>query len=96
MYLAFFTSGQMDGKDLEKMMVSFMENEFDVLVSTTIIESGLEFISRNDTVKKHIKRLLSHGQMLLMSISYQLIHLDKDTFVNIGDTIKPEHFYKTR
>ena len=34
--------GQMEGKKLEELMLSFMENEFDVLVSTTIIESGLD------------------------------------------------------
>ena len=42
--------GQMDGKDLEKMMVSFMENEFDVLVSTTIIESGLDIPNANTII----------------------------------------------
>jgi transcription-repair coupling factor (superfamily II helicase) len=39
--------GQMDGKKLEKLMLSFMNNEFDVLVSTTIIESGLDVTNAN-------------------------------------------------
>ena len=39
--------GQMDGKKLEQLMVSFMNNEFDVLVSTTIIESGLDVPNAN-------------------------------------------------
>src|SRR5690606_12796920 len=34
--------GQMDGKKLEELMLAFMNGEFDVLVSTTIIESGLD------------------------------------------------------
>lgn len=42
--------GQMDGKNLEKLMVSFMENEFDVLVSTTIIESGLDIPNANTII----------------------------------------------
>lgn len=39
--------GQMDGKKLEQLMLSFMNNEFDVLVSTTIIESGLDVTNAN-------------------------------------------------
>ena len=39
--------GQMDGKKLEQLMLSFMNNEFDVLVSTTIIESGLDVPNAN-------------------------------------------------
>ncbi|WP_073193211.1 transcription-repair coupling factor [Psychroflexus salarius] len=39
--------GQMDGKKLEKLMLAFMNNEFDVLVSTTIIESGLDVTNAN-------------------------------------------------
>lgn len=39
--------GQMDGKKLEKLMLSFMNNEFDVLVATTIIESGLDVTNAN-------------------------------------------------
>lgn len=39
--------GQMDGKKLEDLMLGFMNNEFDVLVSTTIIESGLDVPNAN-------------------------------------------------
>jgi transcription-repair coupling factor (superfamily II helicase) len=39
--------GQMDGKKLEDLMLRFMNNEFDVLVSTTIIESGLDVPNAN-------------------------------------------------
>ncbi|MGG8495869.1 transcription-repair coupling factor [Tenacibaculum sp. TC6] len=39
--------GQMEGKKLEDLMLGFMNNEFDVLVSTTIIESGLDVPNAN-------------------------------------------------
>ena len=39
--------GQMEGKKLEGLMLSFMNNEFDVLVSTTIVESGLDVPNAN-------------------------------------------------
>ncbi len=39
--------GQMEGKKLEQLMLAFMNNEFDVLVSTTIIESGLDVPNAN-------------------------------------------------
>lgn len=39
--------GQMDGKKLEQLMLAFMEGHFDVLVATTIIESGLDVPNAN-------------------------------------------------
>ncbi|MBL4662451.1 MAG: transcription-repair coupling factor [Flavobacteriaceae bacterium] len=39
--------GQLEGKKLETLMLGFMNNEFDVLVSTTIIESGLDVPNAN-------------------------------------------------
>lgn len=39
--------GQMDGKKLEEMMLAFVNGEFDVLVATTIIESGLDVPNAN-------------------------------------------------
>ena len=39
--------GQMDGKKLEQLMLSFMDGGFDVLVSTTIVESGLDVSNAN-------------------------------------------------
>lgn len=39
--------GQMEGKKLEKLMMDFINHEFDVLVSTTIIESGLDVTNAN-------------------------------------------------
>lgn len=39
--------GQMEGKKLEELMMQFINNEFDVLVSTTIVESGLDVPNAN-------------------------------------------------
>lgn len=42
--------GQMDGNTLEQIMLDFMEGKFDVLVSTTIIESGLDIPNANTII----------------------------------------------
>ena len=42
--------GQMEGAKLERLMVNFIEGEFDVLVSTTIIESGLDIANANTII----------------------------------------------
>ncbi len=39
--------GQMEGKRLETLMLGFMNGDFDVLVSTTIVESGLDVPNAN-------------------------------------------------
>ncbi len=39
--------GQMDGGKLEEIMLGFIEGEFDVLVATTIVESGLDIPNVN-------------------------------------------------
>ena len=45
--------GQMDGSLLEKRMVKFIEGEYDVLVSTNIIESGLDIPNANTIIINH-------------------------------------------
>ena len=42
--------GQMEGKVLEAIMLDFISGEFDVLVSTTIIESGLDVPNANTII----------------------------------------------
>jgi transcription-repair coupling factor (superfamily II helicase) len=42
--------GQMNEHTLEKIMVDFWNNEFDVLVSTTIVESGLDIPNANTLI----------------------------------------------
>lgn len=42
--------GQMDGDKLEEVMLGFMEGDYDVLVATTIIESGLDISNANTII----------------------------------------------
>ncbi len=42
--------GQMEGKQLEELMIDFMEGDFDVLVSTTIIENGVDVPNANTII----------------------------------------------
>lgn len=42
--------GQMDGKDLEKIMMDFIQGEYDVLLATTIIESGIDISNANTMI----------------------------------------------
>ena len=39
--------GQMDGKQLEKVMLDFIAGKYDILLATTIIESGLDIPNAN-------------------------------------------------
>lgn len=42
--------GQMEGEKLEKVMLGFIEGNFDVLIATTIIESGLDISNANTII----------------------------------------------
>jgi transcription-repair coupling factor (superfamily II helicase) len=42
--------GQLEGDQLEDVMLKFMSHEFDVLVATTIIESGLDISNANTII----------------------------------------------
>jgi len=57
--------GQMDESSLEKVMVRFWQREFDVLVSTTIIESGLDVPNANTLI-------VERSDMLGLAQLYQL------------------------
>jgi len=57
--------GQMDEGTLEKVMVDFADRQYDVLVSTTIIESGLDMPSVNTMV-------VDRADMLGLAQLYQL------------------------
>ncbi|MCO5249084.1 MAG: transcription-repair coupling factor [Chitinophagales bacterium] len=45
-----YAHGQMEGKDLEQKMMDFIEGKFDVLISTNIIESGLDIPNANTII----------------------------------------------
>ncbi len=57
--------GQLGERELEKIMMGFIEGEYDVLVSTTIIESGLD-IPRANTI------ILNNAHQFGLSQLYQL------------------------
>ncbi len=42
--------GQMDGQQLEKVMMDFINGEYDVLLATTIIESGIDISNANTII----------------------------------------------
>ncbi len=48
--------GQMDEKDLESAMFRFIHHEVDVLLCTTIIESGIDIPSANCLIVSHAER----------------------------------------
>jgi transcription-repair coupling factor (superfamily II helicase) len=60
-----FAHGQMDEVALERSMVRFWQREFDVLVSTTIIESGLDVPNANTLI-------IERADMLGLAQLYQL------------------------
>jgi transcription-repair coupling factor (superfamily II helicase) len=49
--------GQMKERDLEESMIQFLQKEVDVLVCTTIIESGLDIPSVNTIIINEVDRL---------------------------------------
>ena len=48
--------GQMRASELEKVMLDFIEHRFDVLVSTNIIENGLDISNANTIIINHAER----------------------------------------
>lgn len=42
--------GKMDGKDVENVMFDFIQGDYDVLIATTIIESGLDIPNANTII----------------------------------------------
>jgi len=60
-----YAHGQMDEKELEEVMLAFMHHEIDVLVCTTIIESGVDIPNVN-TLFVH------HAEQFGLSTLYQL------------------------
>ena len=45
-----FAHGQMSERELEKVMIQFVDHELDILVSTTIIETGLDISNVNTMI----------------------------------------------
>ena len=51
-----YAHGQMDKKQLEKIMISFINGEIDVLVSTTIVETGMDISNVNTIIIENADR----------------------------------------
>ncbi|MBO7629454.1 MAG: transcription-repair coupling factor, partial [Bacteroidales bacterium] len=57
--------GQMEGKELEKVMMDFIDGRYDVLVATTIVESGLDITNANTMV-------INDAQNFALNVLHQL------------------------
>ncbi|MDF1575004.1 MAG: transcription-repair coupling factor [Bacteroidales bacterium] len=57
--------GQMEGRKLESLMLDFMQGEYDVLIATTIVESGLDIPNANTII-------INNGQNFGLSDLHQL------------------------
>ncbi|MBQ7550331.1 MAG: transcription-repair coupling factor [Bacteroidales bacterium] len=57
--------GQMEGKELEKIMMDFIEGRYDVLVATTIVESGLDISNANTMI-------INDAQNFALNVLHQL------------------------
>lgn len=52
-----YAHGQMSERTLEKVIQSFVDKEFDILVCTTIIESGIDMPNVNTIIVEDADRL---------------------------------------
>ena len=57
--------GQMEGRKLESVMLGFMQGDYDVLIATTIVESGLDIPNANTII-------INNGQNFGLSDLHQL------------------------
>lgn len=57
--------GQMEGDELEKVMTDFINHQYDVLVSTTIVESGLDIVNANTMI-------INDAQNFALNVLHQL------------------------
>ncbi|MBO4504167.1 MAG: transcription-repair coupling factor [Bacteroidales bacterium] len=57
--------GQMEGAELERIMTDFIDHQTDVLVSTTIVESGLDIVNANTMV-------INDAQNFALNVLHQL------------------------
>ncbi|MEO0556765.1 MAG: transcription-repair coupling factor [Bacteroidota bacterium] len=72
-----FAHGQMASGELEQVMLDFMDRTFDVLVSTTIVESGLDVSNANTIIVNHAER---HGLADLHQLRGRVGRSDRRAF----------------
>lgn len=69
--------GQMDGPALEKIMLDFIDGDYDVLLATTIIESGLDIPNANTII---INNAQNHGLSDLHQLRGRVGRSNKQAF----------------
>lgn len=69
--------GQMDGPSLEKVMLDFIDGDYDVLLATTIIESGLDIPNANTII---INDAQNHGLSDLHQLRGRVGRSNKQAF----------------
>ncbi len=69
--------GQMDGKELERIMLDFIDGDYDVLLSTTIVESGLDIPNANTII---INDAQNHGLSDLHQLRGRVGRSNKQAF----------------
>lgn len=52
-----YAHGQMNGEELENIMLDFIEKRIDVIVCTTILESGIDIPNANTIIIENADRL---------------------------------------
>jgi Transcription-repair coupling factor (superfamily II helicase) len=69
--------GRMHEKDLEKVMIDFIEKKIDILVSTTIVESGLDIPNANTLI---VNNAHNFGLADLYQLRGRVGRLDKKAY----------------
>lgn len=80
-----FAHGKMSGRELEDIMLDFVNQKIDVLVCTTILESGIDIPNANTIIVENADRL---GLSQLYQIRGRVGRSDKQAYAYI--TYKPD------
>ena len=80
-----FANGQMTGKEIEEIMLDFINKKTNVLVCTTILESGIDIPNANTIIVENADRL---GLAQLYQIRGRVGRSDKQAYAYI--TYKPD------
>jgi len=75
-----FAHGKMQGKDLEEIMMDFINKKIDVIVCTTILESGIDIPNANTIIVENADRL---GLAQLYQIRGRVGRADKQAYAYI-------------
>lgn len=75
-----FAHGQMDGRQLEDIMKAFIDKELDVIVCTTILESGIDIPNANTIIIEDADRL---GLSQLYQIRGRVGRSDRNAYAYI-------------